>query len=155
MSFLGRIIVICFALAMAAMAAGIAAAIALLGIEVHALGPDPVNHVFFWGTAAIASAFAIAAGFLPVVIAVTLAEAFSLRSFVLHAAAGAALLTFAYYNASLGWTYEESIDRPPPPISREIEIAAAIGIVFGVTYWLIAGRNAGKWRERRAPTPNA
>lgn len=151
MSFLGRLIVICFALFMAAMAAGVATAIALLGVEVHALGPDPASHVFFWGTAILASGFTVAIGFLPMVIAVTLAETFSVRSFVIHAAAGAALLAFAYYGASFGWTYEESIDRPPPPISREAEIVAAVGIVFGVTYWLIAGRNAGRWRERRPP----
>jgi hypothetical protein len=42
----------------------------------------------------------------------------------------------------------ESIDHPPPPISREAEIAAAVGVVFGFTYWLIAGRNAGRWRGR-------
>jgi len=151
MSFLGRLIVICFALFMAAMAAGVATAIALLGVEVHTLGPDPVGQVFFWGTAMAASGATVAFGFLPLVIAVTVAEAFSIRSFVIHAAAGAALLIFAYYGASFGWSYEESIDRPPPPISREAEIVAAVGMVFGMTYWLIAGRNAGRWRERRAP----
>src|SRR5215471_6032323 len=122
MAFIGRFFVICFALFMATMAAGIATAIALLGVEVQTLGPDPIGHVFFWGTAAIASGFTIAAGFLPLMIAIILAEAFSIRSFVIHAAAGAALLAFAYYGASFGWTYEESIDRAPPPISRETEI---------------------------------
>ena len=50
--------------------------------------------------------------------------------------------------------YEESIDHPPPPISREAEIAAAAGVVFGLVYWVIAGRKAGRWRERSAPMPN-
>jgi hypothetical protein len=30
-----------------------------------------------------------------------------------------------------------------------VEIAAAAGAVFGLVYWAIAGRKAGRWRERR------
>jgi hypothetical protein len=33
-----------------------------------------------------------------------------------------------------------------------MEVAAASGAVFGLVYWLLAGRNAGRWRERRAPS---
>jgi hypothetical protein len=43
---------------------------------------------------------------------------------------------------------EESIDHPPSPISRGAEIAAAAGAVFGFVYWAIAGRSAGRWRDR-------
>ena len=146
MALLGRLIVIVFALCMAAIAAGIAAAIALLGVELHAIGPNPVANVFFWGTAALASGATVVAGFLPILIAVVLAEAFAIRSVLAHAAAGAVILLLALYGAGLSGSYEESIDRPPPPISRELEIAAAVGAVFGFTYWLIAGRNAGRWR---------
>src|ERR1035437_8178976 len=128
---------------MAALAGGIAAAIALLGVEVHVIGPDPLEHAFFWGTAAFASGVTVLVGFLPILIAVVLAEAYSIRSLLIHAAAGAAILLLGYYRS-----YEESIDHPPPPISREAEIAAAVGVVFGFTYWLIAGRNAGRWRGR-------
>ncbi len=148
MAFLGRIIVILFALFMATAAAGIAAAIALLGAELHMVGADPVAHVFFWGTAAFASGVTILVGFLPILIAVVLAEAFSIRSLVIQAAAGATILLLGYYSAGFTGSYEESIDYPPPPISRQAEIAAAVGVVFGVTYWLIAGRNAGRWRGR-------
>ena len=147
MALLGRIVVIVFALFLAAMAAGIAAAIGLLGLDLHASGPDPVNHVVFWGTAIVASGVTVVACFLPVFIAVVLAEAFSVRSFVIHAAAGAAILLLTYYGG-FAHPYEESIDRAPPPISREAEIAAAVGVGFGMTYWLIAGRNAGRWRQR-------
>ena len=149
MALLGRIIVILFALFMATVASGIATAIALLGTELHIVGADPIEHVFFWGTAAVASGVTVFAGFLPMLIVVILAEAFSIRSLVIQAAAGAAILLLGYYSAGLT-TYEESIDHPPPPISREAEIAAAAGVVFGFIYWVIAGRNAGRWRERRA-----
>jgi len=148
LSLLGRIIVILFALFMAALAGGIAAAIALLGVEVHVIGPDPLEHAFFWGTAAFASGITVLVGFLPILIAVVLAEAYYIRSLLIHAAAGAAILLLGYYSAGFSRSYEESIDHPPPPISREAEIAAAVGLVFGFTYWLIAGRNAGRWRGR-------
>ncbi len=148
MALLGRIIVILFGLFMATAAAGIAAAIALLGAELHMVGADPVAHVFFWGTAAFASGVTILIGFLPILIAVVLAEAFSIRSLVIQAAAGATILLLGYYSAGFTGSYEELIDYPPPPISRQAEIAAAVGVVFGVTYWLIAGRNAGRWRGR-------
>jgi hypothetical protein len=147
-ALLGRIIVIFFALFMATAMAGIATAIALLGAELHMVGADPVEHVFFWGTAAFASGVTVLVGFLPILIAVVLAEAFSIRSLVIQAAAGAAILLLGYYSAGFTGSYEESIDYPPPPISRQAEIAAAVGVVFGFTYWLIAGRNAGRWRGR-------
>jgi len=147
-AFLGRIIAIVFALFMATAAAGIAAAIALLGMEMHMLGSDPAEHVFFWGTAAFASGVTVLVGFLPILIAVVLAEAFSIRSLVIQAAAGAAILLLGYYGAGFAGSYEESIDSPPPPISRQAEIVAAVGVVFGFTYWLLAGRNAGRWRGR-------
>jgi len=148
MALVGRIVVILFGLFMAAAMAGIAAAIALLGLQLHMLGPEPADHMIFWGTAAIASGITVFVGFLPVLIAVVLSEAFSIRSLLIQAAAGAAILLLAYYSAGFTSTYEESIDYPPPPISREAEIVAAVGIVFGLTYWLIAGRNAGRWRSR-------
>ena len=148
MALLGRFIVILFGLFMATAMAGIAAAVALLGLELHMLGPTPADHFFFWGAAALASAATVFIGFLPILIAVVLAEAFSIRSLLVYAAAGAAIFVLGYYSAGFTSAYEESIDAPPPPISRQAEIAAAIGIVFGGTYWLIAGRNAGRWRGR-------
>ena len=67
-----------------------------------------------------------------------------------YLAAGAALMVIGYYASGLApRSYEESIDRPPPPISHAAELAAAAGAVFGLTYWLLAGRNAGRWREPR------
>ncbi len=148
MALIGRIVVILFALMLAALAAGIVTAFGLVHLELHALGNDPVDHVFFWGVTAFASGIAVLAGFLPTLIGVVVAEAFSIRSLLAYAIGGAVIVLIGYYGAGFGWTYEESIDRPPPPISREAEIAAAAGATFGFAYWLIAGRNAGRWRKR-------
>jgi hypothetical protein len=151
MKLIGRIVVILFALVMASLAAGIATAVALIGVELRMLGPDTAPHVFFWGTAALASGATVMAGFLPILIAVVLAEAFSIRSLLVYSAAGALILLLGFYGAGFTRSYEESIDHPPPPISRETEIVAAVGVIYGFTYWLFAGRNAGRWRTPALP----
>ncbi len=149
MAFLGRIIVIIFAVIVASMATGIAIAMGLLGPEWHGFTGDIGERFVFWGTSFIGATATGAAGMLPLLILIAIAESFKIRSLLVHAAAGAALLLLALYGSGWSGPYEESIDRPPPPISRDAEIAAAAGIVFGLTYWTIAGRKAGRWREPR------
>ena len=40
-------------------------------------------------------------------------------------------------------------------VRRHLEIMTGAGIVAGLVYWMIAGRNAGAWREPRAADPAA
>ena len=148
MALLGRIIVIVFAVMLASMAAGMAIAIGLLGPQWHGVSGDVGERVVFWGTSFIGATATGAAGMLPLLILIAIAESFKIRSLLVHAAAGAALLLLAFYGSGFSQPYEESIDHPPPPISRGVEIAAAAGVVFGLVYWMIAGRKAGRWRER-------
>ncbi|MBV8792316.1 MAG: hypothetical protein JO205_13610 [Pseudolabrys sp.] len=146
MSLLWRIIVILFGLWIATMAAGLVWSIGLLGSEWTAANADPAGRVIFWGAAFLASGITATLLFLPMLISVVLAEAFSLRSLLIYAVGGAALTLFGFYGTGFGNSYEESIDRAPAPISHQAEVAAAAGAAFGLAYWLIAGRNAGKWR---------
>lgn len=153
MALIGRIFVIIFAVMVASLAAGIAVAFGIFGPQWHSFSGDPAERVFFWGTAFFASTLTGGLAVLPVAILIVVAEAFKLRSLLVHLAAGAAMLALVYAGSGLApRSYEESIDHPPPPVSREIELAAAAGAVFGFVYWLVAGRNAGRWRERRAPS---
>jgi len=148
MPLLGRIIVIVFAVMVASMAAGIAIAMGVLGPQWHGFSGDIGERVGFWMLAFAATSFTGAVGLLPLAIMIAIAESFKIRSLLVHAAAGAAMLVIGYYGSGLSRPYEESIDRPPPPVAREVEIAAAAGVVFGLVYWAIAGRRAGRWRER-------
>ncbi len=149
MRLLGRIFVILFALWIATMAAGLVWSIGLLGAQWPAVSGDVGDRVVFWGAAFVASGITASLLFLPTLIAVVVAEAFSVRSIFIYALGGAVLFLIAYQGAGLGRSnYEESIDRAPPPVSREFQIAAGSGIAFGFVYWLIAGRKAGRWRER-------
>ena len=148
MALIGRIFVIMFALFLAALAAGIAAAFAIVGFTLQAAAADPIDQVLFWGVALFASGLAMFGAFVPTLIAVAVAEIFAIRSALIYAAAGAVILVIGYYSAGLAASYSESIDAAPPMISRGAEIAAAVGVVFGLAYWAIAGRRAGAWMQR-------
>jgi hypothetical protein len=149
MSLLGRIIVIVFALIVSSIAVGMAIAVGLLGPQWHAFSGDVGDRVTFWGVAFFGSVLTGAVGLLPLLILIVLAEAFCIRSLLINTAAGAALLVAGYYGSGIAQpSYEESIDNPPPAIPRQVEIAAAAGAVGGFVYWFIAGRNAGRWRDR-------
>jgi hypothetical protein len=145
-AFLGRFIVIVFTVMLASLACSMAIAAGLLGPEWHGFSGDFGERTGYWLLVVFATGFTGAFGLLPLVILIVLAESFKIRSLLVHAAAGALLLASGYYASGLWNRYEESIDRPPPPISREVEIAAAGGVVFGLVYWAIAGRKAGRWR---------
>ena len=149
MSLLGRIVVIIFAVMVASLACGIAIAIGVLGPQWNSVSGDVGGRVVFWGTAFVGATATGGLGLLPLLVLIVLAETFKIRSLLANAAGGAAMLLVAYYGSGLsGARYEESIDHPPPAFSREGEIAAAAGAVFGLVYWAIAGRRAGRWRER-------
>ena len=149
MALLGRIFVIIVAVMLATLAAGIAIAIGLLGPEWHGVSGDVVERGTFSVFVVAGAAFTGAVTLLPLVILIAVAEIFKVRSLLIYAVAGAAILLLGYSASGLAPpSYEESIDYPPPPISRGTQVAAAAGIVFGGVYWLIAGRKAGRWRER-------
>lgn len=145
MALIGRIFVILFAVMLACLAAGIAIAIGLLGPDWPAMQGDPVARGGFWVVAVFGSGLAGTAGILPLFLLVVLAESFRLRSVLLYAVAGVVIMLLGYYGSGLG--VEESIDQAGP-ISPGAELAAAAGAVFGLVYWAIAGRKAGKWAQR-------
>ena len=146
MALLGRIIVIIVAVMLATFAAGIAIAMGLLGPEWHGFSGDVVERGTFSVFVVTSSVFVGAVTLLPLAILIAVAEIFKIRSLLIYAVAGAAIALLSYSATPL--YYEESIDRPPPPISHAAQVAAAAGIVFGGVYWLVAGRKAGRWRER-------
>jgi hypothetical protein len=149
-ALIGRFFVIVFALFLAALVAAIAVTFAVATFALRVPTGDPIDQMFVWGLGLLASGVAAFGAFLPAVIAIAVAEVFSIRSALIYALGGAAVMLIGYYSAGLASTYAESIDAAPPMISREIEIIAAMGVVFGLTYWAIAGRRAGAWLQRRA-----
>ncbi len=153
MALLGRIFVIIFAVLIASLAAGVAVAIGVLGPQWHAFADDPFARVAFTIVVFIGAVVSGSIGLLPLAILIGVAEAFKIRSLLIYALAGVAVLMVGYYSVGLAPpSYEESIDRAPPPVRHDTEVAMATGVVFGLTYWALAGRNAGRWREKRQPS---
>lgn len=152
MALLGRAFVIFFAVMLASIAAGVAIAMGLLGPQWHGFSGDVIERGTFVVLVLFGASFTGAIILMPLVILIAVAETFKIRSLLAHAAAGAVVVVLGFYGSGFSRPYEESIDRPPPPIAPATELAAAAGAVFGLTYWLLAGRNAGRWREPRVPT---
>ncbi len=103
-------------------------------------------------------------GFLPAVVAIGISEAFAFRSWLYYALSGAAGGIFALiiaYGASIAMIgAAEDIARNDKdiPLGERTETALAVvggGIVAGLVYWAIAGRNARRWLpEASAPAPS-
>ena len=156
MALLGRIFVVIFAVLVASLAAGVAIATGLLGPQWHVFTGDVIERSTFTVMVFTSAVFTGAVGLLPLAVLIGIAEAFKIRSLLAYAVAGVAVLMIGYYSSGLApRSYEESIDGAPPPVRHETEVAMAAGVMFGLTYWALAGRNAGRWRERRQPSGQA
>jgi hypothetical protein len=150
MALIGRLFVVLFGFLAACLVAGIIVVVAVLFPEFSDLGSGPVdpgalNIVLGFGFIFI-SGFAL----LPAVIVVLITEAFYIRG-VLAYAVGGGVVGLACY---LGLVpFDTATLRFEGIVRRHLEIMTGAGIVAGLIYWMIAGRNAGAWREPRRPLP--
>ena len=151
MALIGRIVVVLFAFFAACVAAGILIFIAVMFPEFSQLGAGPVNEgaldVLFGFGFIVVSGFAL----LRAAIVVAVTEAFCIRSALTYAVGGG-LVGLACY---LGLVLNAQTLHFEGIVHRHLEIMTAAGIVAGLVYWMVAGHNAGAWREppRRLPTP--
>ena len=151
MSLLGRIVVIIFALLMAIVAAGITLAAGILLLEWQVMDSDPVERVLFFFAAFFATSYVGAVAFMPALLVIVIAEAARMRRFLYYGIGGALVGLASYYGTNMTVRLENTTDVAP--VGNALQLAAAAGIIAGLVYWLIAGRNAGRWREPH--TPNA
>ena len=86
---------------------------------------------------------------LPAMLVVMIAEGFRLRSVLFYALVGGAAGLSRLLSA--GARIGTPPDRSRVALPREAEIVCAAGIAAGFVYWMLAGRNAGRWRH--APEP--
>src|SRR3954469_9169543 len=107
------------------------------------IDPSALNIVLGFGLVFV-SGFAL----LPALIVVAITEAFYIRS-VLAYAVGGGLVGLACY---LGLVpFDPETLRFDGIVRRHLEIMTGAGIVAGLVYWLVAGRNAGAWRQPARP----
>ncbi|WP_213775744.1 hypothetical protein [Bradyrhizobium sp. dw_78] len=148
MVLIGRLFVILFASFAACLVAGMIVVVAVLFPEFSDLGAGPVdpgalNIVLGFGFIFV-SGFAL----LPAMIVVLITEAFYVRSALAYAVGGG-LVGLACY---LGLVpFNTTTLQFEGIVRRHLEIMTGAGIVAGVVYWMIAGRNAGAWRQPPPP----
>jgi phosphotransferase system glucose/maltose/N-acetylglucosamine-specific IIC component len=147
MSLFGRIIVIFFALLVAIVAAGIVLAIGIVAPDWGVGDSDPVERVSFFIVSFFATSFVGAVAILPALVVVLITEAARLRNFLYYGVGGALVGLASYYGSDISVQLENTTDVTP--VGNTLQLAAAAGIIGGIVYWLIAGRNAGRWREPR------
>lgn len=145
MALIGRLFVILFGFLAACLVAGMIVVGAVLFPEFSdfaAGGPidqDALNIVLGFGFIFI-SGFAL----LPAMVVVAITEAFYVRG-VLTYAVGGGLVGLVCYLGLI--PFDPETLRFDGIVRRHLEIMTGAGIVAGFAYWMIAGRNAGAWRE--------
>jgi hypothetical protein len=148
MALIGRLFVILFAFLAACFVAGAVVIGAIMFPEFSDLGAGPVdpgvlNIVLGFGFIFV-SGFAL----VPAMIVVLITEAFFVRS-VLAYAVGGGIVGLACY---LGLVpFDPGQLQFQGIVRRHLEIMTGAGILAGMVYWMIAGRNAGVWRVPPPP----
>jgi hypothetical protein len=150
MSLFGRILVIIFGLAIAIIVAGITLALGIVLPEWAAMDSDPIERVIFFFVAFFATGLVVTFALLPAVLVIVVSEVARMRSFIYYGVGGALVALASYYGSDISVQLENTTDVTP--VANTLQLAAAAGILGGLAYWLIAGRNAGRWRERSAPS---
>jgi hypothetical protein len=144
MALIGRLVAILFGFLAACLVAGMIVVGAMLFPEFSDLASGPIdpgalNIVLGFGFIFI-SGFAL----LPAMIVVAITEAFYVRGALTYAVGGALVGLGCYLGLVPFDPATLSFDGI---VRRHLEIMTGAGIVGGLVYWIIAGRNAGAWRE--------
>jgi hypothetical protein len=147
MALIGRLFVILFAFLASCLVAGIIVVGAVLFPEFTDLGVgqlDPAVNVIVGIGFIFISGFAL----LPAMVVALITEAFYIRSVLVYAVGGALVGAACY----LGLVpFDPETMQFDGIIRRHLEIMTGAGIVAGLVYWMIAGRNAGAWRVPPPP----
>lgn len=150
MALIGRLFAIFFGFLAACFVAG--------AVVLYAIFFPEMNDVSFYGVdqgainLVLGFGFMLVSGFalLPALIIALITEAFSIRHILAYAVAGGIAGLCCY----LGFIPFDTVNMTFNGIvRRHLEIMVGAGILGGVIYWMIAGRNAGIWRDVSRPLP--
>jgi hypothetical protein len=150
MALIGRLFVILFAFLAACFIAGMVVVTAILFPEFSDLGAGPIDQGAI--DVILGFGFIFVSGFalIPAMLIALVTEAFSIRSILAYAIGGGAVGLACY----LGLVpFDPDTLQFEGIVRRHLEIMTGAGIVGGLVYWLIAGRNAGRWREPPTKLP--
>lgn len=158
MALIGRLFVILFGFLAACLVAGMILVGALLLPQFSDLGVGQVDEGAL--NIILGMGFIFVSGFalLPALIVAAITEAFHIRGALTYAVGGA-LIGLACYLSLV--PFDPNTLEFEGIVQRHLEIMTGVGIVAGLVYWMIAGRNAGAWRRlpprqpSRPPLPSA
>ncbi len=152
MALIVRLFVIAIGFLAACLVAGMIIVIAVLFPEFSDLGTGPVDQGVFEILVAFGFIFVSGFALLPAAIIALLTEAFSIRSVLAYAIGGAVVGAACYLRLV---PFDTDTWHFNGIVRRHMEIMTGAGIVAGLVYWMIAGRNAGAWRvlSQRRPPP--
>ena len=151
MALIGRLFVVLFGFLAASLVAGMIVVTAVLFPEFSDLGSGPVDQGAFDFIVGFGFIFISGFALLPAMVVVAITEAFYIRGALTYAVGGG-LVGLACYLGLVPFDTETL--RFDGIVRRDLEIMTGAGIVAGLIYWVIAGRNAGAWRRpppRRLP----
>src|SRR6185369_15548747 len=152
MALIGRLFVILFGFLAACLAAGMIVVGAVLYPEFSDLATGPIDQGAI--NIVLGFGFIFLSGFalLPALIVVLITEAFYVRSALAYAVGGAIVGAACYLGLI---PFDPATMHFEGIVRRHLEIMTGAGIVAGLVYWMVAGRNAGAWRTppRRPPPP--
>jgi hypothetical protein len=144
MALIGRLFVVLFGFLAACLVAGIVVVCAVLFPEFSDLGGGPVDQGALNIVLGFGFIFISGLALLPAMIVVAITEAFYIRGALTYAVGGGVVGLACY----LGLVpFDPETLRFDGIVRRHLEIMTGAGIVSGLVYWMIAGRNAGAWRE--------
>jgi hypothetical protein len=148
MALIGRLFVIFFGFLAACLAAGLVVVGAVLFPEFSDLGEGPVDSGAL--NIIVGFGFIFVSGFalVPAMVVAAITEAFYIRGALTYAVGGG-LVGLACYLGLIPFDTETL--RFEGIVRRHLEIMTGAGIVAGMVYWMIAGHNAGAWRQPRRP----
>jgi len=144
MALIGRILIILLAFFAASLAAGMILVFAIVFPE-WGSGRFGFDEGSFAVVATIGFVVVGSFGFVPALMIALVTEALNIRSALIYATGGAVIGALSYLGIA---RFDPDTMTLVGGVRREVEIMAGAGIIAGLIYWLIAGRNAGAWREQ-------
>ena len=109
------------------------------GLDAHT---DPLTLGATVGAGLVWASILGGMAFVPALAAVVLSEVFRLRGIVFHLAAGG-VIAFGL------WTLGQAPQPHDAGLAPGSVVAVAAGFIAAFAYWIVAGRQAGCWRNDR------
>lgn len=147
MTGVGRLFAILFGYIVAVLAAGVF--LATLFVSIIPFDRSPPLDLYAGGVffgLFFSAPLVGSVAFVPAACVILVTEVFRLRDWLYHAAGGGLVGVLA-----AAWLSAAPERGPVPPDAGFLMALAGAGMVGGIAYWLIAGRNAGRWIEEGRP----